>query len=1154
MDLRATKTHAEQQDEEAERLVRPAPKLKPPRRDRRRERVEVDSDPDTEETDPDESRNYKDVGGSVGAVIYRYLEAKKRFTKKPSKGPAQRRPSQPPPPKPEAELVTVKKKDTGQAVQVSEETLKEEGGKYEKIKPEDEAKAKEKPKPDEKEAPAKPKLSPKEQAKLDEAEMVKRVVQEWTGKGGDKEPEFKRFLEAIPTSDKDETTGEIHVLSPAGEKVPFQSLTPEAQKNLIDSYSAGQKEIEEKHKKEETQAKALRTFSKMSPDASKALMELADPKSDISKKVKELAGKYDLKDINPAKVFPHLKRELKDIKSLAEVQELVEAAEEHRKGRDEAKLRSQRNRARKNPDFHKYVEDLPTSEKDAEGNVLVLAPSGKKVPFGQLPTEAQHKVLDGFLAKAQEDKAKQEARQKQQDAIAAVSQMDPDVRDALMTLADPNSKESKKLRELAEKHDLKDIHPDKVLPELKGKLEGVKNLEDAKNMAEAARDYEALSEQEKAGIPDPPRREVSDEEKDHAAVLLATHLPPDIAADLIARDVHPDDVQRLISTYQAGQKQNAGVKDLGSFAAQAAEFYETDPSKVKPPKKWVKDGQEVPFDTLAPEEKAEAMRQYQMDVLAQSMAAKKHLSTALSMPSALTGKPRVPPVISSVLADTMLTKKTPAEAHKMAQTAFETMLAHGEHVPIKDSVARSLFWKLDPQSQIVARGFMQANDYHAAKSKFLGTTKGFSEWDTPQRIIEGLQEADEFFNKRDRIYGVSGHPQHSTAGSTFRNRVLERLQSLKPDKVAPVQKWVQKVENKEYEDQHKGWKKEHDAWEARRRKHEESQGKGGYRDPGRVADFDEPEPAKPVKPSGYTGKLEKAPPAASSQDLLKLMKEARVVQRFLISTYSGCESMGHRSDRSAVYHGIEPEAPGAYPGWGQAHQRDLGEADYTQILASAQKWLKATVISRPAEGMVRDQQLRAALDLALQTSRYDNAINPVVYNMLLARLAGVPEPGFGQTLQTIRGSTCAPRSGEANRQSSNSRETETMTTKLSAEQSKRASEILGRLDTLAKEIQEKHASWGMSFESAKKVVNGLDAVADSFEKSAFGPESFERRQREILAKVVQRDGDEPYMDNFVNPMEPIQTDADEPYMGAYGDDQSSAVQDGKSTVGRPLAP
>ena len=45
------------------------------------------------------------------------------------------------------------------------------------------------------------------------------------------------------------------------------------------------------------------------------------------------------------------------------------------------------------------------------------------------------------------------------------------------------------------------------------------------------------------------------------------------------------------------------------------------------------------------------------------------------------------------------------------------------------------------------------------------------------------------------------------------------------------------------------------------------------------------------------------------------------------------------------------------------------------------------------------------------------------------------------------------------------------------------------------------------------------------------------------------------MDTFNAPMAPIQTDADEnQYMSLFKDDQSQAVETGKSTTGRPLAP
>jgi len=253
--------------------------------------------------------------------------------------------------------------------------------------------------------------------------------------------------------------------------------------------------------------------------------------------------------------------------------------------------------------------------------------------------------------------------------------------------------------------------------------------------------------------------------------------------------------------------------------------------------------------------------------------------------------------------------------------------------------------------------------------------------------------------------------------------------------------------------------------------------------------------------------------------------------------------MGHVPDKSAVYHGIEPDMVAPYPEWQQAHQRDLGEVDFQSILGAARKWLATPVLSKHVEGMVPDQQFRAALDYAIQTGIYNRAINPTLYNMLLAQLAGWPEPGPEQTLQTIRGSTCGV---PLSRRSDMAAKT--------AEQTKHASEILGRFDRLAADIQADHASWGMTMEEAKGVVNHLDMVADNFEKAAFGEKSLQKRQVEIVAAVIQRDPDEPYMDTFRNPFHPHQTDADEPYMSAYTDDDSSGVETGKEENGEPLAP
>jgi hypothetical protein len=72
----ATKTHAEREDEEAERLVRPSPKKKPPRKDLRRERMETDKDQDDDKDQDrkDQSQNYKDIGASlVMRVAFQHL-------------------------------------------------------------------------------------------------------------------------------------------------------------------------------------------------------------------------------------------------------------------------------------------------------------------------------------------------------------------------------------------------------------------------------------------------------------------------------------------------------------------------------------------------------------------------------------------------------------------------------------------------------------------------------------------------------------------------------------------------------------------------------------------------------------------------------------------------------------------------------------------------------------------------------------------------------------------------------------------------------------------------------------------------------------------------------------------------------------------------
>jgi hypothetical protein len=198
-------------------------------------------------------------------------------------------------------------------------------------------------------------------------------------------------------------------------------------------------------------------------------------------------------------------------------------------------------------------------------------------------------------------------------------------------------------------------------------------------------------------------------------------------------------------------------------------------------------------------------------------------------------------------------------------------------------------------------------------------------------------------------------------------------------------------------------------WEKRKAKAERAQRKWdkGYQTPGkrRPEPFVEPEPPKPIKPIRYNevrGKKEKEPDLF--EDLANRSKVASVLERYQNSTYPFRISMDQHH-RTAVYHGVDPEEnrPTSYPQWNQAQQGKLGEADYQFLLESAQEWLKTPLLSSNTEGVLRDTQLRAALDLAIQTSKYNRTVDPTTYTMLLSRLGGVPAPGPGEALGTIPG-------------------------------------------------------------------------------------------------------------------------------------------------------
>lgn len=121
--------------------------------------------------------------------------------------------------------------------------------------------------------------------------------------------------------------------------------------------------------------------------------------------------------------------------------------------------------------------------------------------------------------------------------------------------------------------------------------------------------------------------------------------------------------------------------------------------------------------------------------------------------------------------------------------------------------------------------------------------------------------------------------------------------------------------------------------------------------------------------------------------------EQESTEKVVASIYSSYQSSKWQmtsSNRTALYHGVEPSPQTPYSEWQQAHQRDLAPEDSALILSAARAWLRSPVLSSSIEGMVPDARFRAALDLAIRESgdgKYSGAITANLYNQLLASLA-----------------------------------------------------------------------------------------------------------------------------------------------------------------------
>jgi hypothetical protein len=538
------------------------------------------------------------------------------------------------------------------------------------------------------------------------------------------------------------------------------------------------------------------------------------------------------------------------------------------------------------------------------------------------------------------------------------------------------------------------------------------------------------SETQKAGIPDPQRRPVNAADREEAVNILASTFPPNVASELMAKNMHPDDVKSLVGSYRAAMA-GGKSKDPAEIASKVREFYTTDPAKVRPPLMGkTKDGHEASFDMLSPEEKAESARQHQLRTVALSLAAHDLMTAHLASPGHLTGKDRVPRQLASALASVMLSKEQ-GNPQEVAANAFDNTLKSGSVTPMSDRAVKRLLQQVskNPTAHAAAKAYLQANDYGLAKQKFLQGKDEITEWQNPREILKGLQKTGKFFDQRNALYGdVSPHPSNTF----FRIRVMNRLRALDPQKAAQVEAQLPKLEEAEYREHHKAWQTAYKKWAANNDAHQkavEAYMKNPKGEP--PGEFTEPEPVEPKPPvksaesggedvwqgvfepkkapetHGETWKVEPEDKEAAASAVDKAWGKGKPKQASLVFTYPAAPVMGPAASKTSVYHGVDPYGfgPPVYPGWLQPHQRDLGALDYKLILGEAQDWLKSPLLTSAVDGMVPDAKYRSALDLAIYASPYNGGITANVYNKLLAELAGKPEPGRGETLLTIRDKT-----------------------------------------------------------------------------------------------------------------------------------------------------
>lgn len=924
-----TKDDYERETDEAERLVRPAPKIKPKRTDKQRNTVR-EPDPDLDAKDPDLSMNYKTIGGSVigTRVLARFLQADLDRTN---------------------DRVKVRHKQTGNITYVLPETLKKDRGTtYEPVDDDDEDDASEHER----------NLSPEDREELDfvrdfyhdmmeDPNFAKAVTQlldpnsSWVKEVPDKTP-----LSQI--SDLSRNKALLQRFKTVGELRNYQ-IDPKLEK-LVQGEDPNDFDWEERNPSQEK--------PKKEPEAYK------DESSEFPKEEK-----------NPSREFP---KEEKKQPSLEGV---------HPKDQEEFESWV-KGQGYKDPNFQEWVKDQDHVRTKGDSTFFLDSARQKMVPFEELGPK------DQYQWKAQFDK--EYASTTAVSAIKDLAQEKPEVDKLLRELTDHDSKRSQSLLKSMKKDPLR------AIPELEGVElpDSIHTVEDLISAAQNIYKDEPKKPKEK-------KPEVSQGEKDRAAMHIVDNFPPDVAEVLLDQDLHPNDVAELVKSYRLAASGSRSTEEILSVLGGK---YQTDPSKVKETPKFGESlsGKEVPFEELGAEEQESTMRKYRMRTVGLSLAAR----GLFIRDKAKTG---ASPELLGALADFSLSKpegETPEARNQRAQevskSTYSQVLKRGMALEVSDESARwggpeqpeqpldtehdaapqkemspakirQLLNSLndDPSAQQVAIGYLQAIDYTAARQKFLldeGDDQ-ISELQSPQQIWSGVKKAMSFFESRSENYPDTLEWVNDP-GKDFRNRVLDKMRTLAPEKYPFIKKRADEYDFEEYRQKSKTWEKLFSE-------------KSPYRVQGLVP------PSKPMEPLSSIGVKTQRKDRDSLFDEHRRQtgladsegrgKQASVIRRanLRFSSYSSDLSMVQKG-KTAVYWGVDPvkgyESVGEYPKWEQDGKHDLTDGE---IIKAAKEWLSVPVLRKPFEDVTASLQVKTALDLALR----GNKVSSQAYSRLLVRLS-----------------------------------------------------------------------------------------------------------------------------------------------------------------------